>query len=177
MYLLFGGPALAVILVYPITRLRSSWLRLGTFLLVIMFEMDGINWGFEEGPVVRDVSIRSLAILTKASASPSQIVVIDEGYGRSNPASAVYELDPKTLMVCFGRGSDPEKLWSMVRDYHDVWIVRSFDDETETMAIRKELDKRFQESPSFKKDFENHSVTRFLRAAGAVPENTELKEN
>jgi hypothetical protein len=162
LYLLFGGPALAVIVSYPITSLRSPWLRLGVSLLVMIMAMDGINWGFEEGPVVREQGdIRSLANTVKASSS--SIVVIDQGWARSNPASVVYELDPQTLIVCFGIGSDPEKLWAAVQNYDDIWIVRSFDDATETINIRSKLVKRLEDSGYLRKT-QNNKVTYFRKA-------------
>jgi hypothetical protein len=100
LYLMFAGPALAVIVSYPITIVKSPWLRLGGFVAVSAMAMVGINWGFQEGPVLPPkVSIRSLAIAVKAVPSGSSIVVIDEGDGQS-PASVVYELDPGTLILC-----------------------------------------------------------------------------
>jgi hypothetical protein len=162
-YLLFAGAALAVIVSYPITIVESPWLRLGAFLGVVAMAMDGINWGFEEGPVFPpQVSIRSLARAVKASASRSAIVVIDEGSGRA-PASVVYELDPQTLMLCFGRGSDPEKLWAEVRRYQDVWLVSSFDETPETINIRDQLVERLVVSGSASQATQKPRVMHFRK--------------
>jgi hypothetical protein len=167
LYLMFAGPALAVMVSYPITIIESPWLRLAAFLGVIAMAMDGINWGFQEGPVLPPrVSIRSLAIAVKASASRSQIVAIDEGDGQS-PASVVYELDPETLILCFGRGSDAEKLWAEVRRYQDIWLVSSFDRTTETISIRDELVKRLVGSGSYSQATQEPRVMHFRRGKTA----------
>jgi hypothetical protein len=166
-YLLFAGPALAVIVSYPITIVESPWLRLGAFLGVIAMAMVGVNWGFAEGPVFPPrVSIRSLARAVTASASRSQIVVIDEGWGRE-PASVVYELDPQTPILCFGRGSDPEKLWAAVRRYQDVWLVSAFGGAAEAIEIRDQLVKRLLGSEAYSQATRKPRVMHFRRGKTA----------
>ena len=168
LYLTFAGPALAVVLCYPIAASRRVWVRvLGTLALSSMFLL-GINWGFEEGSVIPNQGgVRSMAREVGRSGRESEIVVIDEGWGRSNPASVVYEQDPETVILCFGRGTNFATLWQEVRRYEDVWIVRSFDDNGESIRLGSELIRELASSGSYERELSNHRFTHFRRRTRA----------
>ncbi len=171
LYLMFAGPPLVVILCHALVSLRSGWMRSAGVLIVATMFLLGINWGFEEGSVIPyQGGIRSLAQTVSRTRSASQIVVVDEGMGRTNPGAVIYELDPETLVVCFGRGTDFQKLWDNVSKYEDVWIARSFDTTPETVIVREELVRRFMESKAYCQVMRNDRVSHFrrLNAGGAA---------
>jgi len=148
-YLTFATPMLAVLISLPICRvLGPSFRGLGAALLAVVFgiQMVAINWGFEEGPLLTG-RMRSAARAVAASRPESRIVVIDEGYGRGNPASAVYELEPDVNMVFFGSGSNLDAVWSQIERYRSLWFLMSPDEPTESQ--RRDLLERVEQAGSY----------------------------
>jgi hypothetical protein len=133
----------------PICRVLGSSFRAagaGLLALVLGVQMLAVNWGFEEGPLLTG-RMRSMARAVAASPRASRIVVIDEGYGRGNPASAVYELDADVMVVFFGTGSNLDELWSQIRRFASVWLLMSPDEPTE--SLRRQLLDRLQHAGSY----------------------------
>ncbi len=165
LYIGMAGPFLAVVASRVIAVGIDSARRfaaLGLLGLVFLFEMNGTNWGYEDGPI-HTGRPRTLARRIRESASPGQIVLVDEGLGRTNPGSLLYELDPQTLFSCFPLRNQAEQAWTTVQPFSDVWVVLSA--ETPTAARRGFLE-RFYSSGAYG-DAERHGdmVYRFRRSA------------
>jgi len=140
-YLALAEPAFTVIVTYGITRLLTSWKRLGISLLVIFLglQMLTINWGYPQGFRVHPgLDMRSLAELIRTSSSPAYIVVIGEGDRNESghPGSVIYELAPETTIVVLNAESDLQKLQANIQDYEDIWIVFSVDRGTTDVEYR-----------------------------------------
>ncbi|MEA5504378.1 glycosyltransferase family 39 protein [Halotia wernerae UHCC 0503] len=150
-YLLFAGPALAVIITYGIARPISSQPRLIKFLLPIFLglQLTGINWGLERSPAQGGSNLRSLARTIKASSSSSNVVVVGKGYGRGDPGSAIYELAPETMVVVLGEDSNLEELEYSIQNYEDIWII--FSQDSKTASIENNLLNRLQKTGSYTK--------------------------
>jgi len=150
-YLIFAGPALAVIITYGITRPIFSKQPILRFLLPILLglQIAGINWGFERSPHQPGSDLRSFANSIKLSSLPSHIVVIGEGFGCGHPGSVIYELDPETMIVVLSKDSNLEELQFSIQNYDDIWIVFSTDRQTAT--IENELLNRLQKSGYYEK--------------------------
>lgn len=122
-YVHYSASGVAALLAYPIVGLLSSRRALGLAALAVVAAVQalGVNWGFSEGPFTVSPS-REQAAAIRAAFSPGQLVLIDAGLGRSNPASLVYELDPRTDMLVFGGHHRLDTLWDTVVHYEDLWI-------------------------------------------------------
>ncbi|MFY9550655.1 MAG: glycosyltransferase family 39 protein [Thermoanaerobaculia bacterium] len=166
-YVGMAGPFLAVVASRVIAvgiDSRRRLAALGLFGLVFLFEMNGTNWGYEDGPIPTS-RLRSLARLIRERASPGQIVLVDQGsaHGRTNPGSLLYELDPTTLFSCYPLGDQAEQAWTTVQPFSDVWVVLSIET---PMADQRRFLKRFRSSGAYG-DAERHGemVYRFRRIA------------
>jgi hypothetical protein len=126
-YVLYAAPALAAFVAYPIAHMAFSrpLVSAGVFAAVVAVQIAGVNWGFEEDPGVETPS-RSLARTINERGARS-VVLIDEGHGRSSPASLVYELDPNTPVAVFGKRTTVDALVASLSRYDDVWIRFSTD--------------------------------------------------
>lgn len=165
LYVGMAGPFLAVVASRVIAVGIDSARRyaaLGLFGLVVLAEGNGTNWGYEDRPIPTGRP-RTLARKIQESASPGQLVLIDEGLGRTNPGALLYELDPTTLFVCFPLRNQAEQAWTTVQSFSDVWVVLSV--ETPTAAQRSFVE-RFRSSGTYR-DAERHGdlVYRFRRSA------------
>jgi hypothetical protein len=163
-YLGMSGPFSAVVASRAIAAGMDSgrrWATLGFFGLVVV-ELNGINWGDAGGPMHTGRG-RSLARMIGESASPSQIVLVDEGEGRTNPGSVLYELDPRILFACFPLENQAEQAWATVRPFSDVWVVLSI--ETTPGARRRFLDRFYKSGAYGYSEPYGEWVYRFRRSA------------
>jgi uncharacterized membrane protein len=153
-YVQFAGPALAVFLSYPISRLASGLQMLAVAVIAVL-QIAG-TYSNEGGPDVRD-----LAREIETSSKPSYVVVLDVGSGRGHPASMVYELDPRTTIVSLCSDTDVERLVSEIQRFDDVWLV--FWSDELTARVRDELPRRFLKSGSYRTLLQIRSATHFRK--------------
>lgn len=131
-YLLFSTPAVAVLVSYGLVRLlavRRGW-GLSLLVVVTAVQLTGVNWGLEKAPIFFPGSrMRSLA--QAAHGAPgSKIVAVAAGKGRGIPATVAYELDPSTVWLVFDDKADPDRLFSTLERYQQVFVVSSFEKRT-----------------------------------------------
>ena len=152
-YLVWAGPALAIVAANGVVKLISSrptwgWSLLAVLLLV---QLTSINWGEEDAFV--GVRWRSLAKIIQASSSSSHVVVLGGGGVRAwFPAALIYELDPNVMVAILRPELDVDKLAVEIERYDHVWVVCSPGDRimSITRSIENKFLKRLQESGGYK---------------------------
>jgi hypothetical protein len=158
-YVHYAASGAAALVTYPVVRLTATRRAAGIGALAAIAGVQalGINWGFAEGPLGSAPS-RDQAASIASSASVGQLVLIDAGLGRSNPASLVYELDPQATVLVYGAHDGIDELWQKVRRYSDLWI--RFSTDHPPPAIRDQLLDRLEQSGCYT---EVSYATRLLR--------------
>jgi len=125
-YIGFAGPFLAVVASRVIAvgiDTSKRWAALGLFGLVVLVQLNGTNWAYEQGPMIGNVGhYRTLARMVRESASPGQIVLVDRGLGLTTGGAVLYELDPEALVSSFELRNEGEEAWATVRSFSDVWV-------------------------------------------------------
>jgi len=170
-YLILAGPTLAFLATYGITTLFAARRWLGVLLLGVLVSAQAasVNWGSTKRLRGHPgVDMRRLANIIHTVSSPSHVVVIGRGDGREpgHPGAVVYELKPQTMIVVLSPESDLEELMTSLRDYEDVWLVRSVD--RATADIEQHFVNRVQESTRYRVLFDQPPAIRFHRIAAEV---------
>jgi len=167
-YLVFAGPALAVVATYGSTKLISArrWLGMAPLAILLGLQIASIDWGSPKGLMGhRGLDMRSVAGLIQASSSPSHIVVIGAGdeneYG--HPGSVVYELEPQTMIVVLRVTGDLEGLLADVQDYEDVWLIQAVDHAT--ADVENVFANRLQESGRYREVFRKWPAIHFRKVS------------
>jgi hypothetical protein len=122
-YVLFAGPALALMVSYGITRLMTVQWRWGIGVLagLLALQMTGIYWG----PSSRaDDRWARWAHAIQQRVSPSHVVAV-VGYW-PHQGALIHELNalaPDTQVVSVERDSDLAAVSAVIQLYEDVWIA------------------------------------------------------
>jgi len=139
-YVMLAAPGLAFLASYGATRLRGRprLVGLATLAIVAGVQLAAVNWGEERcrgmgrgGPFYRSVA-RDVSDL---SSSPA-VAVLGVGFGRGDPWSFVYELDPVVSCVFLHDGSDTSALAAELSAFGDVWILGASDGQTAEVESR-----------------------------------------
>lgn len=138
-YLVFAGPALAVLVGYGLVRsaedapTRSGrHLARGLLALLVALLVSNTNWaGLELCPNHQFGSTtRSLAQRIVSDSSPEVVVLLGEGAGHGAPAEVVYELlhlDPTIQVATFRRPEEVAPLLERVAGAPDLWVLFAVD--------------------------------------------------
>jgi hypothetical protein len=122
-YVLFAGPALALMVSYGIARLMTTQRRwaIGVLVTLSALQMTGIYWG----PSGRaDDRWARWAYTIQQQVAPSHVVAI-VGYW-PHQGALIHELNalaPDTLIVSVDRDSDLDAVSAVVQSHEDVWIA------------------------------------------------------
>lgn len=134
-YVLFGGPALIVLLTMVFSGASSSgpfssWrsavgLRKAAgylLALILGLQLTGINFGLERTPNFAGSTLRStISRIQNSSSDP--VIVVGAGHGRGDPACVVYEAAPETMISVVNDDTDIEALSAQLAGFEDVWLV------------------------------------------------------
>ena len=138
-YLVFAGPALAVLAGYGVvatarraaslSKRRLGWALYGVLLAILV---SNTNWaGLELCPNHQFGSTtRSLAQRIATTSSPEAVVLIGEGAGHGAPAEILYELlqvAPDTRVAFFRHPEQVAPLFESVADAPDLWLLFAVD--------------------------------------------------
>jgi len=122
-YVLFAGPALALMVSYGITRLMTVQWRWGIGVLagLLALQMTGIYWG----PSSRaDDRWARWAHAIQQRVSPSHVVAVVGHW--PHQGALIHELNalaPDTQVVSVDRDSDLAAISAAIQPYEDVWIA------------------------------------------------------
>lgn len=122
-YVLFAGPALAVMVSYGLTRVMATTSRWGMAILacVLTLQLSGIYWG--PGSRTNDHWARWAQDIY-SSVSSSHVVAIVGHW--PHQGALIYELNalsPDIQVVSVQDGDDPMSVYSWLEPYQDVWIA------------------------------------------------------
>ena len=143
-YLTLAGPAIVAFVSYPAAVGVSRGKFWGAFLLVafllFLTTRAFLNHAGQS-------NVRATARAIRDSAGASQILILDEGWGRGGTGSIIYELAPVTSVVVLQRGMSAEVLMSQIQGYDDVLLSVSFN--PVTASIREGLQGRLAGSDEY----------------------------
>jgi hypothetical protein len=121
-YLSFAAPAVAAFAAYPIAVLPGRWRVAGASLFAAFL---GLQIARVHVKTASDPDFRKVARTIRNLGTNPQLVVLDEGWGRGIPGSAVYELDAEVPVISLRTPRD--ELVSLIQAYPSVWLIFSFD--------------------------------------------------
>jgi hypothetical protein len=155
-YLSFTAPAVAALVAYPIALLPGRWRVAGTSLFAAFL---GLQIARVHVKTASDPDFRKLARTIRNLWTNPQLVVLDEGWGRGIPGSAVYELDADVPVISLR--TPREELFSRIQSYPSVWLVFSFDQVS--AKAREELQNRLAEAGTHRVVFRELWATQLRR--------------
>ncbi|MCZ6599753.1 MAG: hypothetical protein O7A07_02825, partial [Acidobacteria bacterium] len=129
-YLTYSSIGIAFLFAHATTHTPRVLRRVAAVLVACLLavQLTGVNWGETRCNVrPREFSYREVARMVKESSEGASLVMVSVGWGRGDPWSYVYELDPDTEVVFFHWSTVTAELGRLASGYDEVWFLRATD--------------------------------------------------